>query len=112
MSEVLGHLGRDELAETARLVASELIANAVLHGVGPITVSVDARDGAVTLEVGDRGRGARLDGRPVMPGPDAPGGRGLPIVRALASDLDVDDGGGTTRVRAVLRENGVAEAGR
>jgi anti-sigma regulatory factor (Ser/Thr protein kinase) len=101
-------MGRDELSETAQLVASELIANAVVHGAGPITVSVAAADGTVALEVQDRGRAARLDTGAPMPGPDSAGGRGLPIVRALARTVEVDPGrdGGTTRVTAVLATPG------
>lgn len=102
ISGVLIGLGKDALVEDAQLVASELIANAVLHGRGPITLSLAASEGGVALEVRDRGGTDAFDPGAPMPAQDSSGGRGLPIVRALASAVEVDTRDGDTRVRAVL----------
>ena len=41
--------------DAARVCVSELVSNALLHGEGQPLVSVDARDGAVLVEVHDDG---------------------------------------------------------
>ncbi|MEU2717245.1 ATP-binding protein [Streptomyces sp. NPDC007205] len=80
------------LADDSQLVASELVANAVRHGVGPVWLAlrhvIDTDGGqALHLLVGDHGPGCRLD-------PPAGGdplschrtsGRGLCIVDSLAT---------------------------
>jgi anti-sigma regulatory factor (Ser/Thr protein kinase) len=69
------------------LQASELVANAVLHGAGPITVSVWPGGHALRVEVTDTGGGApRLV--PATDGQDETG-RGLLIVDALADSWGV-----------------------
>lgn len=72
----------DETADGIRLVASELITNAVVHGEGPITVALFHRPGRLVIEV--------LDASPVTPQPNCAGaddesGRGLLLVDALAA---------------------------
>jgi anti-sigma regulatory factor (Ser/Thr protein kinase) len=68
---------------TARLVVSELVTNAWMHGDGPVVVRVfqDEQGGAVVIEVWDRG-----EERPfVRPEDyDAMNGRGLLLVSQLA----------------------------
>lgn len=68
------------------LVVSELVTNAVVHGEGDITVSLDVEADAVGVEVSDRD--------PALPAPvdapiDAAAGRGLLLVSRLARDWGV-----------------------
>jgi anti-sigma regulatory factor (Ser/Thr protein kinase) len=82
-----------DLADGARLVASELVTNAVLHAGTPFTLSVVGTDGGIELRV--------RDGSPHVPAPGpgsvfALGGRGLTLVGALAGSWGVtaeSDGG-------------------
>ena len=69
--------------ESAVLIVSELVANAVLHGAEPIQVAVTDETGSLRIEVSDG------DTRPPRPDLDVdtvdrPSGRGLHIVNALA----------------------------
>ena len=82
VDEVLHRWQRDGAIDRLALIASELVTNAVRHARTEITIELTAEDGALHLEVFDRGAG-----RPVFvdPDPDQPGGLGLPIVEALAS---------------------------
>ncbi|WP_232107744.1 ATP-binding protein [Streptomyces gossypiisoli] len=72
----------DETADAIRLVASELITNAVVHGEGPVTVQLYHRPGRLVIDV--------LDGNPAAPQLSCAqagdeGGRGLALVGLLAS---------------------------
>jgi len=82
--------GAVELADDAALLASELVANAVEHAGGEVTLVVEAHDGGLTVRVSDDN--ARL---PVGSDADAASlgerGRGLLVVDAIAGDW------GTTR---------------
>ena len=93
VDEVLHRWQRDGAIDRLALIASELVTNAVRHARTDITIELTAEDGALHLEVFDRG-----DGRPVFldPDPDQPGGLGLPIVEALASSWGMRprEGGG------------------
>lgn len=78
------------LADDIQLCVSELATNALLHGVPPgreFAVRLDLTDDFVRLEVRDSG-----DGRPVIQDADegSYSGRGLYLVRELASDFGVD----------------------
>ncbi|MFI0370516.1 ATP-binding protein [Actinomadura sp. 1N219] len=68
-----------------RLIVSELVTNALVHGDGPIVLRVfqDERDGLPMIEVRDGG-----DGQPVIQVENhaAIGGRGLLMVACLARD--------------------------
>lgn len=70
---------------TGRLIVSELVTNALLHGEGPIVLRVfrDERDRLPTIEVRDGG-----DGHPVVQSENyaAVSGRGLQMVAGLAHD--------------------------
>ncbi|CAL9608391.1 hypothetical protein SUDANB6_05598 [Streptomyces sp. enrichment culture] len=79
-----------ELADTAELLVSELVTNAVLHARTEIDVTVSVLGGAVRVAVGDR----RPDLAPVphrCP-PYAGTGQGLALVEHLASRHGVDTG--------------------
>jgi anti-sigma regulatory factor (Ser/Thr protein kinase) len=82
-----------------RLVTSELVGNAVRHGEPPISLQVDARvvrgRHRVTVSCRDGGPWDGTD-----PGPSS--GRGLIIVRALCTRLDIDADAEGTCVEAVL----------
>jgi anti-sigma regulatory factor (Ser/Thr protein kinase) len=84
-------LGRARL-DTAVLLISELVTNAVLHGTGEIRLEIDVADGGGHFAVCDEGHR-----RPEMradPGPE--GGWGLRLVGQLATRWGV--GGGQTQV--------------
>jgi anti-sigma regulatory factor (Ser/Thr protein kinase) len=78
--------------EDAALMVSELVTNAVVHGVGAIWLRIDAEGEMVRIEVADDGNVAVAP----SPEPGAHGGWGLRIVERLADDWGVLDG--STRV--------------
>lgn len=91
-------LGRDldpELLGELAIIASELVANSVVHGrpdgVGSVVFRIDADARRIRLEAEDRGRILR---RPRARGgsESAPGGRGLRLVDALADRWGVSRG--------------------
>lgn len=72
----------DETVDAVRLVASELVTNAVVHGEGPVTVVLHHRPGRLVIEV--------LDKSPAMPRMGCAqaaeeSGRGLELVNLLAA---------------------------
>ena len=72
------------MRDAALLLTSELVSNAVLHGGGPVRLSVDDGAARVRIEVADAGQplpGGRGSQRP----DEDEGGRGLQLVEALAS---------------------------
>jgi anti-sigma regulatory factor (Ser/Thr protein kinase) len=72
----------EEVGATLVLVASELATNAVVHGCGPVALTVAYRSGELTIEVADGDpRCERVRPRPVDDA--APGGRGLRLLDAL-----------------------------
>lgn len=75
-----------------RLLVSELVANAVRHGGGPIRVTGRSGPERLYVEVSDRGGG--FDWRSGPPCPNE--GRGLPLVAALADRWGLTFGDGTT----------------
>ena len=76
--------------EVVLLLASELVTNAVRHGVGPVGVHLVWGDGGVRVEVEDQS-----PGWPVVQAmdPDALSGRGLTLVEGLSSGWGVLAGG-------------------
>lgn len=81
VADALARAGR-ESTDDVMLVTSELVSNAVKHGADPVEVHLQLDDEALHLEVHDAG-GAEVD-VPPMPGSGALGGRGLPLVAAVA----------------------------
>ena len=95
----LGRWGMPEqVRETARLLVSELVANAVLHTDSrQIICRIEASGPCLRLEVVDEGSG--IPEAPSDPGADAECGRGLMLLDALAHSWGVlrpDQGGGCT----------------
>jgi anti-sigma regulatory factor (Ser/Thr protein kinase) len=86
-----------EAADNLKLVLTELVANAVEHGEGDVTVRVWLRDDAVALEVADAGGRSTPH---IRDHPGAAGGWGLRIVDALARRWGVYEG--STHVWAEL----------
>jgi anti-sigma regulatory factor (Ser/Thr protein kinase) len=86
------------------IIAGELAGNAIRHGGGTGTLRLWRESGALCCEVRDDGPGlADLDTvGAAAPAPDAPGGRGLWIVRQLADHIDVAPTGTGTSVTAVV----------
>ncbi|MBW8826662.1 MAG: ATP-binding protein [Acidobacteria bacterium] len=79
--------------ETGTLLTSELVTNAVLYSDGGIVVEVHPQETSVRISVRDE------SARPVRPrdvAPEATSGRGMSIVRRMATDWGVDElpGGG------------------
>ena len=80
----------DEAGEYAVLLVSELVTNAMRHGGEPIRLVADITPSGIRVEVYDGNSDAFPAIRDIRP--DAPGGRGLRLVDALA------DRWGTTEV--------------
>jgi hypothetical protein len=74
-----------DIADTAVLLTSELVTNAITHGESPVTVAVSWSGGALRVEVHDRSRFMPAPW-PVIDSADAETGRGLLLVDTLASD--------------------------
>jgi GAF domain-containing protein/anti-sigma regulatory factor (Ser/Thr protein kinase) len=77
----------EQQLDTARLLASELVTNAVRHGAGDIALTIRPEDSHVRFEVRDEGAGGSR--RRSNPGPD--GGFGLNLVDTLASRWGIED---------------------
>ena len=82
LSDRLSEWHLDSLMDTALLLTTELVTNAVIHASSEVSVTVRRGEGQLRVEVADTGGGA-LTMR--EPGPDATSGRGLQLMEALAS---------------------------
>ena len=97
LDAIAGPLGAEGL-EVARLLVSELVANAIVHGRlnhgEPIALQVYLGSDAVRVEVHDAGPGfdTELAERELMD----PSGRGLVLVAKMAQRWGVEPGGGAT----------------
>jgi serine/threonine-protein kinase RsbW len=97
VSRLLGdHPAWAETRESAQLVASELVTNALQHGEGAIQLRLKLMKDFLRIEVVDQGR----DQAPAVrqEAPDESGGWGLRIVDQLAAQWGVFEG--TTHVWA------------
>lgn len=74
--------------DDATLLVSELVTNAILHARTPIDLIVRKVRTAVRVEVFDQGSGTA---QPLYPELEAPAGRGLGLVQAVASRWGVED---------------------
>jgi anti-sigma regulatory factor (Ser/Thr protein kinase) len=91
-----------EELDTVRLLVSELVTNAVLHGHGQITMKAQVGDAQVRVDVIDGGSGFERHVRHT--GFDALGGRGLQIVESESSRWGISEG--TTHVWFELERRG------
>jgi anti-sigma regulatory factor (Ser/Thr protein kinase) len=80
VAQLFGEL-RGDAVDTLVLLVSELVANAVEHGRGPLHLMLDSVDGRVRMEIQD---GSHSTPTPQDAGLLAEGGRGLMIVQSLA----------------------------
>ena len=80
-------LDRERL-DTAVLLISELVTNAVLHGTGQIRLCIDVQRGNARFAVSDEGGGTPV----VRPDPGPGGGWGLRLVGELATRWGVREG--------------------
>jgi len=76
-----------ERAEPAAVCGSELVANAVVHGMPPILLTVVSGTARVVVSVEDA---SRTPPAPRLPGPTEPSGRGTLLVDRLADRWGVD----------------------
>jgi signal transduction histidine kinase len=82
--------GNGDTQRAAALLATELINNAVLHGLGEeITLEVTTSEGCVRVEVCDDGHGFDPSQRTER---EDPGGWGLGVVDAMSDDWGVYEG--------------------
>jgi anti-sigma regulatory factor (Ser/Thr protein kinase) len=72
----------DRTSETAQLLVSEVVTNAVVHGASAPRLTVWTTDRGVRIEVGDA---SPVPPVPADAGDDADSGRGLAILQARAS---------------------------
>jgi len=82
----LASAGREDLVETAELLVSEVVTNALLHAGTPIDLAVFVADGGLRVEIGD--------GSPHFPSrrgyaPTAGTGRGLMLLQQMVDDWGV-----------------------
>lgn len=78
-----------ELVDTAALLVSELVTNAVRYGRPTVTARMRTADGALDVVVTDCGEEIPVVPDGERPDPHQPGGRGLFLVAELASDWGI-----------------------
>jgi anti-sigma regulatory factor (Ser/Thr protein kinase) len=84
---ILGQWRCDHLVESALLIASELVTNAVVHARSASELRLRLTDGVVRIQVADQGGGTPA---PRVPDQERPGGRGLPIIEAISAAWGID----------------------
>lgn len=108
LSRILAREGWDEdAAALVVLAVFEALTNAVEHGStagAPVDVDVAIAGGQIEVRVVDRGRHGSVApvAIPAWPSHSAERGRGLPIMSALASALEIRPAGPGTEVRLVF----------
>jgi anti-sigma regulatory factor (Ser/Thr protein kinase) len=93
----------DGFAETAQLLTSELVTNAVLHARTAMTLTIEETDGGIRVSV--------TDGSPVPPAlrrhsVTATTGRGLRLLDQLSDAWSVEDSNGGKTVWFTLSDSG------
>jgi PAS domain S-box-containing protein len=93
--DALGAWGHDELANTARLLASEILTNAVANTDHPVGLYLHHTAHELVVEVADdNARPPRL----TLPGPAEESGRGLTLVDALSDAWGIRPSAGAGKV--------------
>jgi anti-sigma regulatory factor (Ser/Thr protein kinase) len=92
-----GHRLPETIVDDLKLLVTELVDNAYLHGSGRIWLSMERDAGRLRVEVVDEGEGAAVK---VNPAPSGKGGYGLKIVERLSETWGAYEG--TTHVWAEL----------
>ncbi|MFF5649843.1 ATP-binding protein [Streptomyces collinus] len=90
---------KEETADAIRLVASELVTNAVVHGEGPVAVTLYHRPGRLVIDVVDDNSAAPQTSCAQA---DDERGRGLALVELLASRCAWEPAGLGKRVWAEI----------
>ncbi|AXE23650.1 ATP-binding protein [Streptomyces globosus] len=96
LRELMRRRCRAEAVETAELLATELVTNALVHTEYGAEVTVRLAGGRLRVEVGDGAPGRPRPYVPVVD--DATHGRGLALVEALAAAWGVETGTGRGKV--------------
>lgn len=86
VTECTSRLGLEEAGDDLLLLVSELVTNAVRHGVPPVRLQVDVDDTQVRVAVDD---GDPRPPRPRTADTDAEGGRGMVLVDLLSCEHGV-----------------------
>lgn len=87
VANTLGGWGCAHVTDTACLLTSELVTNAIKHGREPLLLSLSHHQAEVRVEVSDGGGGeAKVCDR----GPASVSGRGLVLVQAMSAAWGVD----------------------
>jgi hypothetical protein len=109
VAALTGH-SRADLVDGARLICSELAANAFRSGSPPMVLAVDWAAGPgdlldveITLTDGGSGQAAEHRTAAALPADDAEGGRGLGIVQILAARWSLDVGTDLSRAWCLLQ---------
>ncbi len=89
LARLLDDAGWDGDTDAVVLAVHEAMVNAHRHAGGVTHATAGVDDGAVVVEVADRGRGFRIPESPDMPDAAAETGRGLYLIRRLAADAHV-----------------------
>src|SRR4051794_36649375 len=97
--------GSDEATYAAELVVTELVTNGLLHGGGVAAMSVSRTESGVRIGVRARSRHTPLV---AVDSPDSMTGRGLHLVRRLATRWGVDSTGDGKVVWAEVTDEPVA----
>jgi anti-sigma regulatory factor (Ser/Thr protein kinase) len=85
------------LTDRVMIVAGEIAANASEHGLAPLGIQWTITPQMVTLDLSGSGPDAQKIAYSELPGPEATRGRGLYLIRTLASSIE--DGPEGLRIR-------------
>ncbi|HET6276364.1 MAG TPA: ATP-binding protein [Candidatus Cybelea sp.] len=87
VEELRRHDGWQIDEEAAKIIFTELVANAALHAPGAIDITVTCADNSISLQVKDSG--SAFEWNPRLPPPISESGRGVFIVSRFAESVDV-----------------------
>lgn len=97
--DTVRHWGHEAIEDTAALLVSEMVTNALIHAVGPALLELLPVDGGIRICVTDR---EPAHPRPRNAGPETLGGRGLLLVDTLAAQWGIEGAGVGKTVWALL----------